>query len=361
MALLHGKPASMEAAIAHAAGILKAARRPLVCGLGGISTEAQRVAVGIADSLGGVADWTVGQEDTASPIALQTVGAVAASYGELADRADTLVYWRCPPDLLPGFDRIQPRHQRRIVTIGEQSSGSEKSLMHLPLKPGGDYEALATLRAILSDVEPDAEQVLSITGLSLENWKQLAQVLKESHYVAFIRGSQLASEGHSAVAALTQLAQALHNHSRAAIVSPANPNNNHGAENALAWQTGYPMAVSFAGGFPEYGPDEFTTEKLLCRNEVDTALIVDTDQLASLSDAALDNLNNMPRVALNSRAGSRLPALQESADIIFQVAPLNQSGGTYYRSDGLALRNEPADTKVNTATAILTQLAAAVQ
>ena len=77
-----GRDVSRAEAIAHAARLLAAARRPLVWGLGRASCEAQAVAVKIAQLLQGVIS-TPGSDE-----ALQTVGEVSATLGEMRQRAD---------------------------------------------------------------------------------------------------------------------------------------------------------------------------------------------------------------------------------------------------------------------------------
>jgi formylmethanofuran dehydrogenase subunit B len=55
-ALIDGKPATLDDAIAAAAGFLDRANLPLVYGLSNITCEAQREAVALAEMIGGVVD-----------------------------------------------------------------------------------------------------------------------------------------------------------------------------------------------------------------------------------------------------------------------------------------------------------------
>jgi formylmethanofuran dehydrogenase subunit B len=55
-ALIDGQPASLDAAIAAAAGYLHGANLPLVYGLSNVTCEAQREAVALAEMIGGVVD-----------------------------------------------------------------------------------------------------------------------------------------------------------------------------------------------------------------------------------------------------------------------------------------------------------------
>jgi formylmethanofuran dehydrogenase subunit B len=55
-ALIDGKPATLDDAVAAAAGFLDRANLPLVYGLSNITCEAQREAVALAEMIGGVVD-----------------------------------------------------------------------------------------------------------------------------------------------------------------------------------------------------------------------------------------------------------------------------------------------------------------
>lgn len=305
--------------------MLGAARRPLVFGLGGVPTEAQRVAVALADRLGGVADWTTAAANANAMIAFQTVGAVGASYGEAAERADLVVCWGCPAEPLPGFDKI-----------GDPSRGAiEVGGPDLPLRPGADYEALHTLRALLAGVDLDPQAVRQATGVPLDDWRRLLERITAASYVVIVRGPGLAAGGHAAVAALTQFGQELHRATRVAIASPPAEANRLGAENVLAWQTGYPLAVCFAAGYPRYGPGEFDAQTLLERGEADAAFVVDDAESAHLSEAARRRLRSIPRVVFSHRLSHHDGV--DGAEVCFRTEPLSQSKGTFYRADGMAL------------------------
>jgi formylmethanofuran dehydrogenase subunit B len=55
-ALVDGKPATVDEAVEAAAGFLDDANMPLVYGLSNITCEAQREAVALAETIGGVVD-----------------------------------------------------------------------------------------------------------------------------------------------------------------------------------------------------------------------------------------------------------------------------------------------------------------
>ncbi|MEM8865928.1 MAG: hypothetical protein AAGF31_10340 [Planctomycetota bacterium] len=321
-AQINGQSAELADATRAAVEWLQAARRPLVCGFGQVATGAQRIAVGLADRLGGVADWTESRADAAPVLAFQQVGAVAASYGEIVDRADLIVRWSCElEEQLPGsLDTID------TVEVG---SGA------LPLRPGADYEAIACLRMLLADLELDEAIVEQQTGVALGALRQLYDQMIAANYVAVVRGKAVSEGGVATVAALTQVGQELHAHSRVAIVSPLGAGNKAGAENVMAWQTGFPMAVDFAAGYPRYRPDDCLASTLLERGEVDVVLTFRGDEETELV----------------------IEKLADEQTITIPIAPLKAGGGTYYRTDGIAL-TLPHTSSLPEAVEVLSQIEA---
>src|SRR5437763_1891216 len=97
VALIEGQPATLEAAVDRAACILAGARYPIVYGLSDTTCEAQRVAVAIADRVGGCVDTTTSVCHRPSGMAFQGVGEVTCSLGEVKNRADLVNFWGCNP------------------------------------------------------------------------------------------------------------------------------------------------------------------------------------------------------------------------------------------------------------------------
>src|SRR5260370_41419011 len=83
VATIGGQPATLEDAVERAAQILACARYPIVYGLSDTTCEAQRVAVAIADRVGGCVDTTTSVCHGPSGRAFQGVARVACSPGEV--------------------------------------------------------------------------------------------------------------------------------------------------------------------------------------------------------------------------------------------------------------------------------------
>ena len=92
-ALIDGREASLDAALASAAELLRQARHPLVYLAPGLSCEAQRLACALADLCHGALDNVSSSTVFHSVLASQEIGRATATLGEVRNRADTVVLW----------------------------------------------------------------------------------------------------------------------------------------------------------------------------------------------------------------------------------------------------------------------------
>ena len=103
----------------------------------------------------------------------------------------------------------------------------------------------------------------------------------------------------------------------------------------LTWQSGYPFAVIFARGYPQYGPGEFSAVDVLVREEVDAALILASDPIAHFPSLAASQLKRIPTIVLD-------PTMNLTAQIahVFLSYELLRVGaaGTSYRMDNVPIR-----------------------
>ena len=357
-ALIDGKPATLEAALARAAEILQAASAPLVFGCEQASVDAQRAAVALADRLGATIDPTDAAGRSQNHAALQTLGAVTSTLGEVAGRSDLIVYWNCDPAVTHPrhIERIarhpfttpgdHPAARRVIVVAPNRNASTTLADEALTLRAGGDLAALAVVRAIVAaekpaDVKIDNEdQVERLTGAPLAQWAYLAQRLKLARYTAiFYAPDRSDPAGPNAIAqSITELVRDHHRHTRAVALTLGEPGNAPGAAQVLAWQTGFPSAVNFAAGFPQSLPGESTAATILERAEADAALIIAADPLdaatTSLSAAAQTHLRQIPAIVLDDHATS---TAQQAAVAIFTPTFGIETTGEAFRCDNVVL------------------------
>jgi formylmethanofuran dehydrogenase subunit B len=329
-ARVDGREVDFAEAVEAAAAILVEARLPLVCGLGQTDCESQRAAVALAEALGGVIDPVDGG---AVGAASQALGLSTATFGELRDRAELVVAWRVDPvtsnpRLLPRLrlDRARRAGGRTLVVVdAERTPTAEEADEFIELPPGLELEALWALRALVRKVPLDRALA---ARLPLEVLERLVDRLRACTYGAVLHGPAAYANALALLALVRDLARVAH-----VVALPLRREAGaRGAEDVLAWQTGYPAAVSFARGHPRARPGEFSAAGLLERAETDAAVIVGFDALRHLPPRAADHLRRIPTIVIDPRATETAAA----ARVAFTTAAAGvHREGTAHRMDGV--------------------------
>jgi formylmethanofuran dehydrogenase subunit B len=342
-AFVDGREADVADAIAAAAAILAEARLPLVCGLGGADCESQRAAVALAEAIGAVIDPVGPPGDGAAGAAAQAFGLSTATFGDVRDRAEIVVAWRADPAsthprLLPRLrldragraaDGDEPRRTLVVVDMKRTATAHEADVF-IELPPELDFEALWAMRALVRDVPLDRE----LAGrLPLDDLSSLADRLQACRYGAVMHGSGLAATtgGDVNALALHALVRDLARVAHVVALALRHNGNARGAEDVLAWQTGYPSAVSFARGHPRARRGEFSAAGMLERGEPDAALIVGADTVGQLPPPAADHLRRIPTIVVGPRATEE----PEARVALATAASGVHREGTVHRMDGV--------------------------
>jgi formylmethanofuran dehydrogenase subunit B len=331
VARVDGRTVRLDEAVDAAAAILGQARAPLVYGLGQTSCEAQRRAVALAEAIGAVVDAAGGG---AAALAYQAIGSSTATFGEIRDRAELVVAWRADPAVtnprLLGRLRLDraARGQRALVVIdARRTATAEDADAFIELDAAHDFEALSALRALVVGAPLDRDR---IGQLPLDALDELADRLVGARHVALIYGAL----DEIGALALFSLVRDLSRDRHAVTLGLRGEGNARGAEDVLAWQTGFPAAVSFARGYPRANPGELSAAALLERGEVDAALVVASDLLEHLSAAAAGRLRELPTVVIDARA----TATSQAARVAFATgADGIEVAGTVHRMDGVPI------------------------
>ena len=312
-----------------AAAILRQARAPLVYGLGQTSCEAQRRAVALAEAIGAVVDPAGGG---AAGSAYQAIGASTATFGEIRDRAELVVVWRADPAVthprLLGRLRLDraARGSRALVVVDAQRTATAERGRRVHRARRG-----ARLRGAVGAARAGrgrAARSRSDRELPLDGLDDLAERLLGARHVALIHGAL----DELGALALFSLVRDLSRDRHAVTLGLRGDGNARGAEDVLAWQTGFPAAVSFARGYPRANPGELSAAALLERGEVDAALVVASDPLEHLPPAAADRLRELPTVVVDARA----TATSQAARVAFATAADGiEVPGTVHRMDGV--------------------------
>jgi formylmethanofuran dehydrogenase subunit B len=333
VARVDGCEVDLAEAVEASAAILAAARLPLLCGLGQTDCESQRAAVALAEAAGAVIDPVGPAVDGGLGAASQAIGWSTATFGDLRDRAELVVVWRADPvdsnpRLLPRLrlDRAGRGAERTLVVIdARRTATAEEADEFIELPPESEFEALWAMRALVRDAPLDRDLA---ARLPLDALERLAGRLRACSYGAVLHGPV----GHVDALALLALVRDLARVAHVVALQLRQDGNARGAEDVLAWQTGYPAAVSFAHGHPRARSGEFSAAGLLERGETDAALIVGFDALRHLPQGAADQLRRIPTIVVDPRATETAAA----ADVAFATAAAGvQREGTAHRMDGV--------------------------
>ena len=370
-----GRPAELEAACKRAAEILGRATSPLVMGLGSATCEAQRLAVALADRLGAAID--AGNANSAAvTTAIQQVGMVTATLGEVRHRAELVMFWGVDPAT------THPRHFERysltcagefvpngrtdrvcIVVDSHRTPTADAADVFLQIKAGADAVALGVLRAFAAGDDVPAEaDVLGRTGVALAEWEALTERMKSARYGCVFFDSFKAADPNSSSAdafeSLFKLVANVNRHTRFVALPLGSPANPVGAEQVLTWQTGCSSPASFAAGYPERDPAQLTAAARLTGGACDAVLVVASnsliDSVAALPESARTRLTQIPCIVLHT---SEFAPPAGAVVTITVATPGIQAGGTVFRCDNVPLPLRPAvETHLPTTEAVLRQL-----
>jgi formylmethanofuran dehydrogenase subunit B len=337
-----GQPVLREAAIARAVDILRTAKSPLIYGLSRSSTPGQRAAIALADRLRAMIDTTASEGHAPSILALQQVGESTCSLGEVRNRADLVMYWGSNPIVShprhmsrysvepTGHQIPNGRSDRRLVVVDvKETETAAVADEFLPLRDGGDLDAILALRAELQGQHLDVE---ATTGWSREQVARLADHLKTCRYGIVFFGYGLVHQpnGHLLVEQLLRLVTELNAFTRFAARRMRVVGDVSGADSVLAWQTGYPFSVSFARGFPRYSPGEFSAGPALARHDVDAVILVGSERLETFPPAAQERLRDVPTILLDGPTAT--PDFEPTVRLTTATYGIHHRG-TAYRMD----------------------------
>lgn len=343
---IDGEEVEWPQAIDEAVRILTDAANPLIYGLSSTASEAQRKAIALADMLGATIDSTSSVCHGPTTLGIQSQGEPTCTLGEVKARADLVIFWGCNPAeahqrhfarySVSARGKLTPqgRRNRTIVGVDVRPTASfKKADVFLQVRPGSDYEILTALRALLKGESLD---VMEVGGVPVAQLQDLLDRMKNCRFgvIFFGMGVTQTRGKHLNVVELLTLVAELNSYTRFSAMAMRGHGNVAGIDCTLTWQTGYPFAVSFARGYPQYSPGEFSAVDVLARHEVDAALIIASDPVAHLPHQASQWLSRIPTIVLD-------PALNLTAKKARVFLPTAMYGigaaGTAYRMDNIPL------------------------
>jgi formylmethanofuran dehydrogenase subunit B len=362
--LRSGSPASLDEALAEAAALLVRARgRCLVYLSTDLSSQAHRLALGIADLLRAGVDSATSETAAAGLLAAQRRGRAGATLGEIRNRGDALLFWGVDPTeryprflsryaLEPvGTHVPQGRAGRFVISVSiGADKGPTPADLTWQLDPKEEIAAISLMRA-------------SVLGHSLpKSAPQLARAvevstrLSQARYVVVVHDGEQTAERRAPlrVEGLIALTQVLNQPTRAALSSLRAGGNRSGAEAVLTWQSGYPFALDYSRGYPRYTPGERGLERLAAGG-FQAALFVGSPMEESFAPEAFSAVST---IAIGPKASQA--RFQTRVAIDTGVAGIHEAG-TAYRMDEVPLPLRPPLSGTRSAAETLCALTDAVR
>ncbi len=304
-ALVDGNPTRLDVAIEAAAKLLVSARCPLVFGLAALCVDGQREAVALSDTLGACLDSSGDSEDPTTYF--PGIGSSGCTWGEVIQRADLIVYWRC--DLKNNWWR----HQERVIDRIRRDRPVETVTI------GDGIDTIWSLRALVQGKKIETS----------EHVVALAQQLCQANYAVIVHDGNARLE-----LALQALARDVNLISRCRVVDLGASFNAAGQSQVTRWQTGYSRALGMHRGYPVSFGREFAAETVLSRGEAD-ALVSTGSAAEYLSPMGQHHLSTIPHVVI---APGSMPKTLAPQITLFASTPGVNADGVAFRSDGLTLR-----------------------
>ncbi len=279
-----GKDADLGTAIREAAAILRTAKLPLYGGLG-TEVDGMRAVMSIADRSRGVVDHALSEGQFRNFRVLQSSGWFMTTLTEARNRADLFVVVASDLHKLHPrfFERVvtpaqsmfaEPPAPRHVVFLGQgldQSAATGPRIASVttipcPLDQVGDV--VAVLRAIANGV-PIAKQ--PVAGVAFAEIEKVAALIKAASYGVFVWAppSLAFPSADLVVHSVSELVKDLNKTGRHAGLSLG---GNEGAVSAgavCAWQSGYPLRVSYASGKPDHDMLRYSISRMLSAGEGD--------------------------------------------------------------------------------------------
>jgi len=307
---LAGRDVDLSEAVAKAAELIKASKRPLY---GGMATDVDgvRAIMALADRTRGTVDHALSATLDRNMNVLQSAGWIMSTLTEVRNRADVIVIVGTDVQQLHPrfFERIvcAPESmfettpmKRTVIFIGEglDTSGAvgprigEVINLPCPIDQVGDL--LSALRARMRGYPVAGDNV---AGVALTDIEALAARLLDASYSTLVWAPAAFNfpNAHLTVHVLTEIIKDLNLTTRAGGLSLGGNEALTTASSVCSWQSGFPLRVSFASGKPDYDPMLYAMDRLIAEKEGDLLVWV-----ASIAPQTGPPETDMPMIVLGT-------------------------------------------------------------
>ena len=336
-ALVDGKATDLATAISRAAGILRAARQPLLISAG-TDVAGMRVLIELAERCGGIVDHANGDALLRNLRVLQNTGWISTTLTEIRNRADLLViagtditgrfprfFERCFGD----FDTLFETSGRELWFLGgvpdDLPAALRRRTKSLAVDAARLAEFFAALRALFAGRALKAQ---TVAGVPIGKLSELLERMRAARYGVLTWAAADLTFAHAdlAIQSMCEFVKALNSEKRFCVLPLGGSDADLTAQQVTTWQTGFPVRVNFSGGAPTHDSHRDSARHAIQHGEVDAMVFV-----SALDAARTPPPSGIPSIVLG-RAGMR-------ADGCSVFIPISTPGlhhtGHLYRADNV--------------------------
>jgi formylmethanofuran dehydrogenase subunit B len=247
-----------------------------------LSVSAQGKAVALGRGLRALVDVRLGNQGRQAGFAFQQSGRVTATLGEVRQRADVILFWNADPG--ESHPRLLERFcagAKKWIFLQSGKSGvgaaakTDDGIQRRWLDWGPERRDRFLASLLVDGLQSPAEDT---RPSSRDDWgdeeEQLRNDLEHARYLTvFYRSGDGTGPIDTEFQSLTRSVREMNGPRRAVLIPLRGDDNGQGAENALAAECGFGMAVDFASGFARSHWLELSASSALQRGEVDVAMV----------------------------------------------------------------------------------------
>lgn len=347
---LKGSEENIDKAIEKAVEILSSAKKPLIYGFTNSSNEAIELGLKIARKVNGIFDTPPSISHYHIPL-IEKVKNGKLTFEDILDKSDFIMYFFVDLSnthlrhaskyaIYPRGEVIKTGRESRTVLMVDYWENDSMKIAHhkITLTPGEESKFIKRLRKVITDKKVISERD---AWLSIESWLLLLDDIKKSSFISIFVGNHIltnimAAEIYKEIVELMR--DIMSTGLMSALIPLVEEVNTLGATIIPYEMLGATHAIDFSNGNPTYEPSITNASMKLLNNEVDAALIIESDLYTQLPLSIARKLKEIPTIYI----GERKTLTSKIAKVRIPRSILGiEDGGEIYRTDGVKVKLTP--------------------